>query len=56
MYAVYRRNRVDTINMGGCNMRIVAYCRVSTDKMDQLNSLDQQRAFLRSMQRKLEIH
>lgn len=30
-------------------MNIVAYCRVSTDKADQLNSLEAQKAFLRSI-------
>ncbi len=29
----------------GCNMRIAAYCRVSTDKNDQLNSLEAQKDF-----------
>ena len=30
-----------------CEMRIAAYCRVSTDKADQLNSLETQKAFFR---------
>lgn len=30
-------------------MNIAAYCRVSTDKEDQLNSLEAQKAFLRNI-------
>ena len=36
-------------------MNIAAYCRVSTDKTDQINSLEAQKNFLRSTRRKTDI-
>ena len=36
-------------NKGGRSMRIAAYCRVSTDKEDQLNSLEAQKKFFEEL-------
>ncbi len=36
-------------------MNIAAYCRVSTDKSDQLNSLEAQKRFLQSIRKRTVI-
>ena len=36
-------------------MRVAAYCRVSTDKEDQLNSLQAQKAFFEEFAAKTDI-
>ena len=37
-------------------MNIAAYCRVSTDKEDQLNSLEAQKAFFAEYAHQLRCH
>lgn len=48
-------NDVGWLAKGATDMKIAAYCRVSTDKDEQLDSLEHQKQFFPSTQRRMVI-